>query len=610
MPPYPPLAIASSSNLLLISSGPSLIIYEPSTHQTTVYTPDTKSPSLIRHSAISSDGTVAATISDDKSLLVYSISTNSITLRSSRQVMKKSSSLSFSPKGDLIISDKVGDVYLYPLDPRSTSSINTDPPDTSVQSKLTKTLNDSVQSISTNTTSTSNQTSHSNYSNEKESKRKLNKMTLNSDPTLNPDADFLLGHVSILTSHVLSMDGKHIITSDRDEHIRISRYPQSFVIERFLFGSESFVSALCIPPRRPEILLSAGGEGVMRVWGWETGRLIGNIELYEGILPCRKVRAGMRRDARASKRMKMSSSTKSSSNRKGQDDEESSFNLPDLDLTQKGGENNAEEGKSNESKDVEKEEEFYVAPEGWRLPSGQGVCIKKIQVIQIESQDVVVFFSEGCAGLHSFVLAQDLTHATVNTFKTDFPVLDFTQIPGEEGRLVVSVDTAWGSLKRNRLPDEKVGPVGEVDEEMLQILGKVLMVVEVSSGGQISALPNHPILTILSSALSGLSPADPKTLASLDLYPDLSLYPRWPGMEEDDDQAGQTDSAVSEAGESVVSMKGKLPNEWTREELEKLNVKQLGRLKAQGVDTGDLIYKKKKALKSLGTRAEQLKRGL
>ncbi|EIW68303.1 hypothetical protein TREMEDRAFT_69302 [Tremella mesenterica DSM 1558] len=527
MPPYPPLAIASSSNLLLISSGPSLIIYEPSTHQTTVYTPDTKSPSLIRHSAISSDGTVAATISDDKSLLVYSISTNSITLRSSRQVMKKSSSLSFSPKGDLIISDKVGDVYLYPLDPRSTSSINIDPPDTS--------------------------------------------MTLNSDPTLNPDADFLLGHVSILTSHVLSMDGKHIITSDRDEHIRISRYPQSFVIERFLFGSESFVSALCIPPRRPEILLSAGGEGVMRVWGWETGRLIGNIELYEGILPCRKVRAGMRRDARASKRMKMSSST---------------------------------------NKDVEKEEEFYVAPEGWRLPSGQGVCIKKIQVIQIESQDVVVFFSEGCAGLHSFVLAQDLTHATVNTFKTDFPVLDFTQIPGEEGRLVVSVDTAWGSLKRNRLPDEKVGPVGEVDEEMLQILGKVLMVVEVSSGGQISALPNHPILTILSSALSGLSPADPKTLASLDLYPDLSLYPRWPGMEEDDDQAGQTDSAVSEAGESVVSMKGKLPNEWTREELEKLNVKQLGRLKAQGVDTGDLIYKKKKALKSLGTRAEQLKRGL
>ena len=51
----------------------------------------------------------------------------------------------------------------------------------------------------------------------------------------------LLGHVSMLTSLALvpAADGQraYIATGDRDEHIRISRFPNGHNIERFLFGS-------------------------------------------------------------------------------------------------------------------------------------------------------------------------------------------------------------------------------------------------------------------------------------------------------------------------------------------------------------------------------------
>ena len=39
--------------------------------------------------------------------------------------------------------------------------------------------------------------------------------------------------------------------------------------------------------------------------------------------------------------------------------------------------------------------------------------------------------------------------------------------------------------------------------------------------------------------------ASPSTIASIDHYTELSIYPRWPGLEEDDDLAGPADSAPS-----------------------------------------------------------------
>lgn len=48
--------------------------------------------------------------------------------------------------------------------------------------------------------------------------------------------NLVLGHTSLLTSFLLTEDEQYIVSADRDEHIRVSWYPQGYVIERYCLG--------------------------------------------------------------------------------------------------------------------------------------------------------------------------------------------------------------------------------------------------------------------------------------------------------------------------------------------------------------------------------------
>ena len=51
----------------------------------------------------------------------------------------------------------------------------------------------------------------------------------------------ILGHVSLLTTALITRNGKRIITGDRDEHIRISEFPCGWNIETYLGGHSRLV---------------------------------------------------------------------------------------------------------------------------------------------------------------------------------------------------------------------------------------------------------------------------------------------------------------------------------------------------------------------------------
>jgi tRNA (guanine-N(7)-)-methyltransferase subunit TRM82 len=153
-------------------------------------------------------------------------------------------------------------------------------------------------------------------------------------------------------------EGKWSISADRDEHIRVTRYPNTYVIDKYLFGTDGFVSSIHIPAGHPELLLSAGGEGVMRLWNWKSGKQVGSIDIAETILPYRQARSSLRKDKRKLKGKKAPA-----------------------------------QNEIEEKEEVKKD--FYHVPEGWMLPSGQGILVRNITTLQIEGATIVLFYSEG-----------------------------------------------------------------------------------------------------------------------------------------------------------------------------------------------------------------------
>ncbi|WWC71258.1 uncharacterized protein I206_105211 [Kwoniella pini CBS 10737] len=532
--PFPPLILASSSSSVVSASGAQIILYNSQTSKI-INSPQVENKlqqnGFIRHLAITNDGKIVASVGDDKNLKVWDVNDDELKLRSTRGLIKKASHISFANDNSIIVSDKVGDVYSYPLDPIPSDPSTSRPP----------------------------------------------MYSMVSDPTKNPDCTYLLGHVSVTTQHIITPDNKYIITADRDEHIRISRYPKAYVIERQLFGHDGFVSALHIPSSQSNILISGGGDPSIRIWDWTIGQLVNKVDIYSAILPHRKVRSYMRKNKWKGRTMKT---------------EETNTAIQSRDQ---------EEG----------EETFYSAPEGYVLPTGQGVCIKKIDSLQISGKTIILFFSEGASSIHSFILPSDPSSpTTVNTLPLPYPLLDFTALPNDNGKILLSLDTAWGVLKTNPGPGtdarQDVIQRDELSIEEKESFKDTLSILEVNEEGKFSFTPSNDI----SSIYSNLPKTDIKTLSNLNLYPLINLLPRWPGLEEDEGidipQINSNENGNIDISDDLISLAptnlttktlgGTIKN-YTIEELNSLNLKVLGRLKSNGVDVNEILKQRQKKSK-------------
>ena len=119
---------------------------------------------------------------------------------------------------------------------------------------------------------------------------------------LNFEHKLLLGHVSLLTdiacATLVSPSHKpqnYILTSDRDEHIRISRgIPQAHIIHGYCLGHTEFITKLCVPPAYPHLLISGGGDDFLILWDWPARKILQRFDLKSLVVTLRKthLRAG------------------------------------------------------------------------------------------------------------------------------------------------------------------------------------------------------------------------------------------------------------------------------------------------------------------------------
>ena len=97
-----------------------------------------------------------------------------------------------------------------------------------------------------------------------------------------PQIGFKKEH-KILTTHVASMvtcinicnKGKYLISGDRDEQIRVSNFPNSFLIESFCLGHYAFITSINTVGFDDNVLVSTAGDGSVRLFEISTGK-----ELY------------------------------------------------------------------------------------------------------------------------------------------------------------------------------------------------------------------------------------------------------------------------------------------------------------------------------------------
>jgi tRNA (guanine-N(7)-)-methyltransferase subunit TRM82 len=89
----------------------------------------------------------------------------------------------------------------------------------------------------------------------------------------------LLGHTASMLTQIKIVEGREgkILTSDRDEKIRVSSFPQTFHVEGYLLGHKAYVTDMDILDHKH--CVSTSGDGTIRLWDYTTCREVAKISV-------------------------------------------------------------------------------------------------------------------------------------------------------------------------------------------------------------------------------------------------------------------------------------------------------------------------------------------
>lgn len=82
----------------------------------------------------------------------------------------------------------------------------------------------------------------------------------------------LMGHLSMILDMKLSPNKRFLATSDRDEKIRVSNFPNAYNIHSFCLSHSEFVSSIAFI--NDNLLLSGSGDGTLKLWTFMHGKLV------------------------------------------------------------------------------------------------------------------------------------------------------------------------------------------------------------------------------------------------------------------------------------------------------------------------------------------------
>eukprot|EP01105_Mastigella_eilhardi_P024181 TRINITY_DN6266_c0_g1_i1.p1 TRINITY_DN6266_c0_g1~~TRINITY_DN6266_c0_g1_i1.p1 ORF type:complete len:422 (-),score=120.34 TRINITY_DN6266_c0_g1_i1:51-1286(-) len=85
----------------------------------------------------------------------------------------------------------------------------------------------------------------------------------------------VLGHCSLVTCLAVSPCSGYMATGDRDEKLRVSRFPAAHMIESFCMGHTQFITNIIFCGHN--LLASGAGDGTLCVWDFHTGKCLHSL---------------------------------------------------------------------------------------------------------------------------------------------------------------------------------------------------------------------------------------------------------------------------------------------------------------------------------------------
>lgn len=97
--------------------------------------------------------------------------------------------------------------------------------------------------------------------------------------------------------------------------------------------------------------------------------------------------------------------------------------------------------------------------------------------------------TSSAAAIHSFVFPTDLSVSpSIQTLPTEFPVLDYTLLPGSQDEILVTLDTTFGIVSFNQEVGQPPKREHNVTEEQKQQMHKSYRIIKVAQDGSVSLL--------------------------------------------------------------------------------------------------------------------------